>query len=448
MTEVLLSKSLEVSGQTEVRPRGSLVVSGPRELLAKRGVAAAFNPDRSPAHDTRVWPNRRLDRISVPDRLPNEPIVEVNDEEVVWGGCVQPHYGHFLTESVSRLWPLLPGGELEGMPVVCMRPSQKRHEREWDEAFGVRPIALPEHGVVRFTKMFVPEPAWMLPRAWIAPEIRDIHLHARQNLDVPKVSPQGVLWLSRSELHRKQRAYDEALLEWMLADHVTLVHPQEKGLAEQVALIEASDAVAGLVGSAFHTLLTVLEPPDSFLLCKSVVPSAFVTQSDLLNTNSIFIQALADAEMHRRRRPLSLGGKRVLIPEALRALSASLLSQLREDPRVAPFAHPESLLPRAARYAGKTEMETAVAKVLLDPYSAQARIRLAELFGARELDRCALEQYAIVAEMSDDSHVCAMLGMARILARSGQLDDASAVAKRVLEVDPDCQAAMSLDIER
>jgi hypothetical protein len=437
----MLSQTLKILGETEQRHRGSLVVSEARELLVTQSIPGAFNPNGSLSSDTRrLW--GKGDRLPdvIPDELPCQDVVHVCDQEVLWGGCVMSHYGHFLTESVSRLWPLLPGGQLEGLPVVCTMPAKFPFVREWSEAFGVRTVGLPEQGVVRFNRMFVPEPAWRL-NAWITPEIRDIHLHARRGLDVPASSRMGVLWLSRSGLNREQLAYDETLLEWILGNHVTIIEPETMTLVEQVSAIEASDAVAGLIGSAFHTILMAAELPDCLLLCPGEVQAAFVAQDSLLRTNATFVHSLAIAEILRRRRRESLGGYRLLIPEALRALSATVLPELRQDPRAASLACPERLLSLANRDRRESDIETAVARVLLDPYSFDVRMKLGAIFEARELIRCALEQFLLVADLSDNNYVPALLGVARLLTLIGQPDEASVRAKQVLAIDPESQEA-------
>ena len=112
--------------------------------------------------------------------------------------------------------------------------------------------------------MLVPEPAWRI-NAWIAPEIRDIHLHAREGLDVTPTAGNGVTWLSRSKrLGRYRVPYDERLLEWLIEPYVTILRPETMNLAEQVAAFEGSRAVAGVIGSAFYTLLMTTRQPDCF----------------------------------------------------------------------------------------------------------------------------------------------------------------------------------------
>lgn len=423
----------KIHSETQLRERGSLNLSGPRDLLAAAGVPAAFELDGAPASGTRVWEGRLSH--AVPERLKDGEVVQVCDQEVVWGGCFQPHYGHFLTEGIGRLWPLLPGGELEGLPVVCIYPAAAPYAREWARAFGLRTITPPTGGVARFRKMFVPESAWML-NSWAAPEARDVHLHARRGLDVPTAPPQGVLWLSRSALRPKLRPCDEALLEWLLAEHVTTINPETKTFAEQVAVIEASDGVAGLVGSAFHTLLTTRNPPDSLLLCPDEVKSAYTVQDFLLGKNSTFVRALTVDERLGRRGAGSLGRHRVLIPEALRALASTLLPGLRDDPEVAALMSPERLLSTTGRDRSSDSPHVALARVVLDPRSAPLRIRLAAMFEERGLDECALEQFLIAADLSGTRDGPARIGAVRALVRLGRRKRTAGIAEQMLALMP------------
>ncbi len=438
-----LGLTLEIFGETELRSRGHLQSSAPRELVVDQSLPAAFEQSGLIAADTRrLW--GRHDRLpdEIPDRLPTTDVVAMHRDETVWAGCILSHYGHFLTESVSRLWPLLPGAELEGLPVVFSLKSKAPFASEWADAFGIDLVELPEAGAVHFLNMFVPEPAWKL-NAWIAPEIRDIHIHARQGLHVPVRPKTKVLWLSRSTLSQSHCAYDERLLEWILRDHVTLMHPEKTPLVEQIAMIEASEVVAGIVGSAFHTLLMAMELPMCFFLCPGSVQSAFLAQSRLLNVDGTFVHALSIAEMLRRRRSQSMGGYRMLIPEAVRALGESVLRELLDDEMVHCFAYPEKLAGAAGTKVGIESIKKTVARVLLDPYSFEARMKLATAFEERGEYLCALEQFLTVAELSDDRYVPSLLGACQMFDRLGQARDASSMARLALSADPECRNALS-----
>jgi Glycosyltransferase 61 len=437
-------------GRHTVLPRGSLTAREARELFvagAGPSVPAwlrgcAFEADGAVARDTVCLRGRGElvpEGLAAPDGPREEETAAVHEDEVVWGGQLFNHYGHFLCESVSRLWPILPGGELAGVPVVfASLPGQKGDDeppfaREWLSAFGVRRVEAPEHGKTRFARMFVPEPAWRL-NAWIAAEIREIHLHARAGLELPVLPPREVVWLSRSGLGRHRRAYDEALLEWLLEPHVSIVSPEAMPLAAQVAALEDARTVAGVVGSAFHTLLMTVDPPDCLYLCPPWGKDPYIAQHRLLEGHAEFAAVLGDVAWTRRARergslfPL---GFRVDVPAALRALAETVLPDLLDDARLAAFAGSE----RHRSAGGEDELDAAVARVLLEPRSLTARMRLGAAFEDAGLARCAIEQFLFVADLSDDDAE-APLRAARLLTREGDLAEVPALGERALAIDP------------
>jgi hypothetical protein len=286
------------------------------------------------------------------------------------------------------------------MPVVFTTPRKAPYVHDWLQAFGAQVVELPEEGAVRFKRMYVPETAWRL-NAWIAPEIRDVHLHARSNLELPESPRYDVLWLSRAGLGPFRIPYDEGLLEWILGDQVTSIRPDTMTLAEQVAALEASRAVAGVVGSAFHTLLMTAETPECLYLCPPWDKGAFPAQHQFLDANATFAKALSVAAWTTRVRTKGIffpGGYRMSIPDALNALSATVHPTLLDDARLAVFAKPEQ---RGHHSALVSELDKLVLEVLLDPLSMEVRRRLGAAFAAEGLDRFADEQLAMVADLTD-----------------------------------------------
>jgi len=403
---------VEDPGTTRLRPADDLELSGERQLTVARSLAAAYRPDGLVADETlrlRGVGDGERGRSLVPERLPEVEIVVVHDEPVVWAGSMIAHYGHFLLDSVSRLWPLLPGGELAGVPAVFTTPIDAAVALEWLDAFGARRVDLPDEGAVRFPHMHVPEPAWRID-AWVAPEIRDIHLQVRRNLPVKAHPQRAVVWLSRSRLPKRRRIYDECLLEWVLSEHLTVFHPEAVSLADQIATIESADVVAGVLGSAFHTLLMVERQPECVYLCPSSdtthsanhrFQDAYSAQAALLDTGSTFRYACEPSGVpsHRlpgRTRVSFPASHRVLIPEALKILAATALPALLDDPRAAALADPERTLKQSTP---SLELETAAARVILDPLSADARIELGAAFRDRALTDCAAEQFMTAADL-------------------------------------------------
>jgi hypothetical protein len=402
---VTIEDGLEVWGDIGLRPPGTLCVSGPRELLVRRSVFAAFQEDGQVDIDT-VRPYLlgdagRLSRCR--ERLSNRfhdagsmpPISATHGEAVVWAGFVVDHYGHLLTECISRLWPLLPGGAFEGLPAVIASEETPPYAREWLDAFGIERVPLPEQGAARFAELHVPEPA-LHYNAWMCPEVRDVHLHARQALAIPRSARSGVLWLSRSGLGFNRRfAYDECLLEWLLERHVRIVRPETLTLTQQVEEFETTQGIAGILGSAFYTSLLARDAPPCVFLCPPKVESLYLTVAELVKMDTAFVHALevASPPGNPPRR------YRLLIPHVLRTLGETVLPELSADPRIAQLLELDRASANHRRVAGGDDLDAALMAMLADPLSWAPRLRLGRAFEARGSARCAAEQYATAADL-------------------------------------------------
>ena len=433
MSNQRLGSGLESAGKNYLRKRGSLSIAGPRELLIRTPINAAYEPNGRVAEDTlRLWGPTSEVVDPVPETLSvdeDEPLTF--DQEVVWAGAAERHYGHFLTEATGRLWALMAGQPLASVPAIFSSRTSARFAREWLSAFGICLADVPEGRVVRFTRMFVPEPSLRL-RAWLAPEFRETHLHARRGLRVEALGPKGVVWLSRSQLSFNPRAaYDECLLEWLLRDHIELINPEAMPLASQVAAVEASTAVTGILGSAFYTMLMAEEPPPLVGICPPRVSSTYVGIARLLGVEAKFMRGLTALPLNPRRPKSIDGGFRLLIPEVLRELTATVLPELSDDPLLATLARSKRLA-TAVACGSPDDLDTAIAGVVLEPYSDVRRMNLGRIFATAGLPRCALEQYAIAAHLAT-GHTKEAIQAAREVGGNGNGDAASPAIRRVLD---------------
>jgi hypothetical protein len=396
--------SLSLDGAHEILPPDSLDISDAQEQVVARCIPGAYRPDGGLSeHTLRSAVEMAAKHNTAPSGPSLDEVVDVSDESVVWGGNIVGGYGNFLTESVSRLWPLLPGGRLEGSRVVFTTPRSPTFATVWLTAFGTRTVELPEQGAIRFRRTRIPEPAWQIGN-WIAPEFRDVHLHARRGLEVPTTPRHDLLWLSRWKLDRDSVPYDEALFEWLLGSHATPVHLEAMTLGEQVGVLERSRAIAGIAGGAFHTLLLTVKPPDCLYLSAAMDRSIYTGPQLLIGANATFALALFNTMRMRRAREsgrLFPGSYRVHIPAALRAFEASILPDLNDDRRLAVFAEADRDAGAPNAETIGDELDTAVMRVLRDPFSFDDRMALAAIFEDRNLTRCAAEQYVMVAELSE-----------------------------------------------
>ncbi len=200
---------------------------------------------------------RPREDLSSPDRL--EGVYYHLDNEA------RGHFGHLLTEQVSRLWAWaeLKREHPDLKAVLLIRKD--RELRSWEyELFEAAGIARGDVTFLRrpaqVERLLSAAPLLCNPD-YVHPRIVDTwdsvgdNLAARATLaDLP-----GRIFVGRRTDKRACR--NGAALEARFADHgFTVVYPEEHPLADQVALFRGAQVIAGYVGSGLFTTCFVKEP--------------------------------------------------------------------------------------------------------------------------------------------------------------------------------------------
>ncbi|MEO8531246.1 MAG: glycosyltransferase family 61 protein [Deltaproteobacteria bacterium] len=184
----------------------------------------------------------------------------------VFCGQIWAHFGHWMAESMSRLWALDHLDEKpDGLIFMVKRPRRGATVHSYQKAFlDALGIDLPITIVFEATKveeLIVPGQGFGLGSIISGtPEFRDF-MHGRLGKgDVPEGARK--LYVSRSALGGKMGGL---LLETVLEDNLRaagyeIYHPQQHSLADQIAAYRAADMVLGPDGSALHLLGFVARP--------------------------------------------------------------------------------------------------------------------------------------------------------------------------------------------
>ena len=203
---------------------------------------------------------------------PDPEVVDVDvpmrtiDEPVVYGGLIpKPHFGHFLTEAFTRLWPY-DAGDLADVPHAHFlhweRELRPFESELMDTAMAdiagpfvrldrptlLRRVLLPSQAIV--LEQPLPDQALL-----VYDRIRDRMVGDIRPSDRP-------VYLSRSRVigGRRRTLGEEALERRLRRAGFDVVHPQELPLSEQVRIVAAARTVVGLFGSALH--LTIFRAVD------------------------------------------------------------------------------------------------------------------------------------------------------------------------------------------
>lgn len=206
--------------------------------LAAESLRDAF-PDVSPADPQRLArTSRQVDELS---------------GRWLYGGHWMGHFGHFLLETISSLWPE-PDPSFVGL-VFHRWPAEREapvrfdwqnwliQQTGWDI-----PIHIIEERPARVQNLCIPTRAYRLHRGALPEAVRVWDRIAPQR---PSLGP---VYLSRSRLapHQRTTPGDEALDECMRELGCTVVHPQELPIAEQVEIVSRATTIVGPSGSQLH----------------------------------------------------------------------------------------------------------------------------------------------------------------------------------------------------
>lgn len=171
--------------------------------------------------------------------------------EVVFGGRLSRHFGHFLLESLAKAWYARQHPELPIAWAVSADRDTGAYS-PWQasvlEVLGITNEPVFVERPTRFAGVVVPDSGYRI-KDFFAPE------HAAFMAAFPgrPRDPRRRVWLSRSRvdpgvLHAPRLEAELAASGWRV------VHPETLSLVEQLELLASAGRVAGDEGSAFHLL--------------------------------------------------------------------------------------------------------------------------------------------------------------------------------------------------
>lgn len=204
--------------------------------------------------DGAVLPEMRLRRFHhvSHDPVPPQDAIETITDPCVYGGFAQAHFGHFLLEGLARLWALrrLPEARIlwHGAPAATW-------QRDLLLRVGIDPArVITIDRPLRVRSLLLPEPGFVIGRHFDPRQAEALAVEAAA--PVAEDAPGARLWLSRGGLRpmRKRIGGEDAVEAILAAAGWRIFRPEAHALADQLAAVAGARVVAGVDGSAFHTL--------------------------------------------------------------------------------------------------------------------------------------------------------------------------------------------------
>ena len=216
-----------------------------------------FRPDGSfcELSRTRISANRFTAQPALPDMTGAETL----QGTYLFGGIGRHHFGHFLMESIARLWAM--DGRYERFDGLVMLPFARtdfgsvlrRRLLAFFELMGVdMPLHLVKTPVVA-DRLLIPAQGFGHQQWACGTEAFRSYVRGQIALNCPAQGPEK-LYISRAKLkHGHQKVDQEARIEEMMQSAgYAVFHPQRHSIAAQIQVYRAAKVIVGGDGSAFH----------------------------------------------------------------------------------------------------------------------------------------------------------------------------------------------------
>lgn len=174
-------------------------------------------------------------------------------EEVIFGGMALDHFGHFLVESMSRLWFVLHNKD-HGQKIIFISNGKPGF---WMEGFlELLGIARERYVILdrptRFASVIVPEESVHSWGHFFTEEYRQIYAQLRERVEP---STHKKIYLTHSAYGGIVCCNEKYFEDYFAAKGFLVVSPEKYSLPEQIALLKGADEVACMVSTLSHLIL-------------------------------------------------------------------------------------------------------------------------------------------------------------------------------------------------
>lgn len=239
----------------------AIVVPGTEQRFVQS--AGVLTSQGQSVHTGALWRNGRA--LTTPPALP-EGRLPMRKGTWLWGGVLWMHFGHFLVESMSRLWPLAHlNEEIDGILFIPKRPRNGSEvidfQRDLIALMGTDAAVACAGTPERVERLIVPGQGIGLGQMIRGTDRFRAAVQDRFSKDIAPDGPER-LYISRSALPEgRGNLIGEPTVETYLRDAgYTIYHPEQHDVRHQIATYKAARQVIAAEGSALHLLAMVAAP--------------------------------------------------------------------------------------------------------------------------------------------------------------------------------------------
>lgn len=275
--------------------------------IVEKGIVIPYDSTITPPAGG-VINNNELDSFSISSfynpifhdfsiRTGNIPVdigkVECVDDEIIYIGDVDSFFGHFLTNSLTRLWILF-NPEFLNYKVCYIGKDPSSSFIEAFYLFGIKKENLVYiNKPTMFSKVIIPEPSYRYWDYWHMDFKRTfdkIRSNVQKKYNYPKI------YFSRSTYFGASGTFGEIPIEKIFKKNgFRIIHPDSYTFSEKIAMLSNCKVLAGLSGTGMHNALFCNDNVTCYILNRSPCIIPVQIQIDQMKKiNSYYIDAYLD----------------------------------------------------------------------------------------------------------------------------------------------------------
>jgi len=243
-------------------------------------------------------------RFSAPLQIQVPSKLQEVKQKFIYISALNDHYGHFLIESIRRLWYAI---EEETLPLLSHELKRFSLQKTFLDEF-LESISLSRRRCYSFDQpVLLREVITPHPSFRVSPESAIYEVHkllpeavARRMLPTLPQATDQPLYFSRRALKASKRTIvgEDRLEREMRMAGFAIANPENLSLAEQVHLVNKHKVLVGMIGSALHTTLFDISEHRN-LVCfsyKTHPHSNFLLVDAIKSVQSTYVAALDSIE--------------------------------------------------------------------------------------------------------------------------------------------------------
>ncbi len=204
--------------------------------------------------------------------------ISKSDEKVIFGGVVYTHFGHFISESLSRLWYYCQNIDTTNKIVFIKWPMASKYD--YTRLLSILGIDENRYVIIekptQFAKIIIPSQSYYIADGKINIKSRDIYQLLIKNSRSLIVNPENVIhskiYLSRTSFYKNDGINEEYFENFFHERGFSIIHPENFPVEQQILIMANADEVVCTAG----TLSLLL------FFCKSGTKCTILLRDDLI----------------------------------------------------------------------------------------------------------------------------------------------------------------------